>query len=52
MPVESSSAASTSGQNTTGGNITVNGSNYVAWIVGGLIVVVLAFVWLKAKGKK
>ena len=48
---DSSAAASSAAANNTNGSLTINPTNYVAWIVGGLVVVVIAIVWLK-KGKR
>jgi hypothetical protein len=38
MAQASSSATATTGLNLTGGGIVENAPNYVAWIVGGIVV--------------
>jgi len=45
----SSSASSASAINATGGGITINRPNYVAWVVGGLALVIVAILFLRRK---
>ena len=51
MGQASSSAASTSAINSTGGNLTINKANYVAWVIGGLVAILFLFAWVR-KGKR
>ena len=48
MGQASSSSSSTSGINADG-SLTLNRPNTLAWIVGGLVVLILAGLWLKNK---
>jgi len=49
MGQASASAAATNAINSTGGNLTVNKPNYVAWVIIGIIAILGLFAWLKGK---
>jgi hypothetical protein len=44
-----SASSSSAAANNTNGSLTINAPNYVAWLVGGLVVVVVAMVFLKRR---
>jgi LPXTG-motif cell wall-anchored protein len=51
MGEASSSAAASTGINSAGGNLTINKSNWLAWVVIGVIALLAAIVLVKRRKK-
>lgn len=49
MGMASASSAADTAINSTGGNLSINQPNYLAWMIAGIGLVLLAFVFKKRK---